>query len=329
MNKKWLGLEALGNSFKDLTGHASTTLLCAAVLGLPVLLSATISAAGAPILGGLLTLFSMFFVSGWLPFAITLATKQYAIGQDPGVSGLLDLSANRRLLSYLGTQLLFFLMLFGVTLLVMLPLLGFGMMGFLKGLGSGAPFTPRAGLGMLGLIVVVPVILGLIIFIYLRYGLVAPVNALEETSPSGAFARSRALLKGRKMDFFVMFLMILVINAVISFVLSGPGMIVSMTGVTPGSRMGGGGFFLSPLEMITKRDSLPALAALLVGISTYLSSIASTVLMASAMSNYYLSARGEEILAESRSVPADDEGAHPWPAPAPPPDETDPNPEQE
>ncbi|HVF12433.1 MAG TPA: hypothetical protein VNA87_05035 [Actinomycetota bacterium] len=328
MNKRWLGFEALGNSFKDLTGHASTTLLCAAVLGLPVLLSATISAAGAPILGGLLTFFSMFFVAGWLPFAITLATKQYAIGQDPGPTGLLDLSANRRLFSYLGTQLLFFLMLLGVVMLVLLPLLGFGMMGFLRGLEGGATFTPRTGMGIFGLIIFVPVMLGLIIFIYLRYGLVAPVNALEGTTPSGAFARSRALLKGRKMDFFLMFLMISVVNAVFSFILSGPGMIVSMTGATPGSRMGGGGFILSPLEMITKRDSLPPLAALLVGVSTYLSSIASTVLMSSAMSNYYLSARGEEVLAEPRSVPGD-EGVDPWPAPAPPPDETDPNPDQE
>lgn len=326
MNKRWLGLEALGNSFKDLTGHASTTFLCAAVLGLPVLLSATISSAGAPILGGLLTFFSMFFVAGWLPFAITLATKQYAIGQDPGPAGLLDLSASRRLFSYLGTQLLFSLMILGMVIVVLLPLFGFGMMGFIRGLESGASFRPGAGLGILGLLVVVPVIIGLIVFIYLLYGLVAPVNTLEGTSPSGAFARSRELLKGRKMDFFVMFLMISVINLVISFILSGPGVIVSMTGVTPGPRMGGGGFFLSPFEMMAKRASLPPVAALLVGISTYLSSTVSTVLMASAMSNYYLSARGDEVLEESRSVPTET-GTDPSPVPSP--GETDPYPSQE
>lgn len=328
MNNRWLAFEALGNSFKDLTEHASTTFLCAAVLGLPVLLSATISAAGTPILGGLLTLFSMLFVAGWLPFAITLATKQYAVGQDPGPGGLLDLSASPRLLSYLGTQILFSLLLFVVVLAGLLPLLGVGLAGFLRGsLTSGMALTPRLGaLGIAAMVVFVPVIIGMILFVYLRYGLVAPVNALEGTSPSRAFARSRKLLKGRKMDFFVMLLIIFVINAVISLILSGPGMIVSIAGLADRPRTGGTGFYFSPFEMMGRRDSLPPFAALLVGVSTYLSSVVSAVLMAITVSNYYLSARGQEVADKAGSLPNESD---PQPGPVFPSGETYPDPSKE
>lgn len=295
----WHCMEAFTNTFKDIRDHPSTALFTAAILAAPVLIGSVLQQAGASVFGQLLSFVSYFFII-WLAFAITLATKQFASSSDPGVGGLLDASASRRLFSFIGTRILVGLMVIAAALIAFIPAFGVGISAWTGANGNIDKLFNGAvpAFFFLALFFGLFVFVGLALMINLRYGLAGVVNALEDISPTQSLRRSNQLLKGRRADVFVLMLLLFGVGLVVALVLNTPAIIVSISGVAsstrPPSALGafGSGSFL---DMFRPRALGPT-AALVVGVSTYLTTMVSTVIGTGAVANFYMALRGDEVV---------------------------------
>ncbi len=303
--RSWHSVTALGNTFRDLKGHAPTSLFTAAILLSPLLITSTfVGVTGNPFVQFVNALVG-FLAGIWLAFAMTLATKMYATGEDPGVGGLLDRSGTRRLLSFMGTNLLVGLLIGAVVAVVVIVMAGASFVALGSPLVNGELQRYESpGLflfALLALIVGIILATALALFLYLRYGLAGPVNALEGQTPRMSLKRSKNITEGSRLDFFVLLLMLFGIYFVISIVLNGPAMILNFratgfasTGV--GANFGSGGpspFFPNAF----KPNILSPAGSVVAAISTYLTSIVGGVLSASTLTNFYLGIRGEEVIA--------------------------------
>jgi uncharacterized membrane protein len=288
--QRWHAGPAFGNTFKDIRNHSSTTFFVAAILCLPSLFASVIVSSGAPLVGIPLQIVALFPSAIWLPVAIITATKLYATGTDPGVGRLLDETASWRLFSYLGTTLLLFLILALSFVVAFIPLIGVAASSMA---GAGGSFT-QAFTGGNGVLSVLTLLFGIAlaitfsVVIYLRYGLAPVVNVLEHLSPRKSLTRSREIMKGRWMDLFVLFAMVVGVSLVAYIVILGPSLVVTFSSVrnAPSS-----GPFFTP--------RLGPVAAVVSGLSTYLHSIILTVISTGCLANFYLGVKGDEVM-ESR-----------------------------
>lgn len=318
--RSWHSVAAIGNTFRDLKQHAPTSLFTAAILLSPLLITSTfVGMTGKPYV--LLMNALVAFIAGfWLAFAMTLATKMYATGEDPGVGGLLDRSGTRRLFSFMGTNVLVGLLIGAVVAVVVLLTAGAGFVAISSPLATGQLQkyeSPRLFLfALLALIVGLILAIVLALLLYLRYGLAGPVNALEDQTPRMSLTRSKKITEGRRLDFFVLLLLLAAIYFVIALVLNGPAMILNFRatgfagpGVGPNFGSGNSSSFFP--TAFTPNVLSPA-ASVVAAISTYLTSVIGGVLSASALTNFYLGIRGEEVVAGGPPQP-------PAPTPSEPP----------
>ncbi|MCA1839538.1 MAG: hypothetical protein ABR507_03655 [Actinomycetota bacterium] len=286
--QRWHAGPAFNNTFKDIRGHSSTSFFTAAILCLPSLFASVIISSGAPLIGYPLQFIALFASGIWLPVAIISATRMYATGTDPGVGGLLDETASWRLFSYLGTTFLIFLLFFAAIIVAFIPAIGVGVSG---AIANGGDIT-RAFRGGNGVLTVLTVLIGFALaatfglIIYLRYGLAPVINVLERLGPAKSLKRSRDLMKGRWMDLFVLFVMVIAVTIVAYIVVLGPSLVVT---------------FASGITRTTGPLAAPRLgpvAAIVSGLSTYLYSIIITVISTGTLANFYLGIRGDEAMME-------------------------------
>jgi len=300
--RNWHSIAAISNTFRDLKEHAPTSLFTAAILLSPLLLTSTVlGVTGNPFVRLINTLVA-FLAGIWLAFAMTLGTKMYATGEDPGVGGLLDRSGTRRLFSFLGTNVLVGLLIGAVVGVVVLITAGAGFVAIGSPLFTGQ-FQRYENPGLfsfafLALFVGIILALLLALFLYLRYGLAGPVNALEEQSPSKSLTRSKQITQGRRLDFFVLLLLLAAMYVAIALVFNGPAIILSLrsSGFDGASFAGRTSPFGRTSTMFSPGILSPA-GAVVAAISTYLTSVVGGVLSASVLANFYLGIRGEEVAA--------------------------------
>ena len=287
--QRWHAAPAFGNTFKDIRKHSATSFFTAAILCLPSLFASVIVSSGAPVIGVPLQILAFFPSAVWLPVAIITATRMYATGTDPGVGKLLDETASWRLFSYLGTTLLLFLILLLAFVIAFLPLIGVGASSLAGAHGDFAKaFTGGNGiLSVLALFLGIAVAIVFSVLIYLRYGLAPVVNVLERLSPTKSLSRSRELMKGRWMDLFVLFAMVVGVSIVAYIVVLGPSLVVTIS--SAGIPKNSGPFFT---------PKLGPTAAVVSGLSTYLHSIILTVISTGCLANFYLGIKGDEAREE-------------------------------
>lgn len=298
----WHFLGALANTWRDLRNHASTSFFAAALIASPVALTPLAQTLPGP--AGVATWLTLQVVGGlasgvWLPVALITATREYAIGSDPGVGGLLARTARgvRRLLSYLGTQVLLGLIAIGILIAASVPAIG----TFVAALAGAEGRVERVFEGPLAPLLVVTIILALVLFlaglvlIYLRYGVAGMVNVLERRSPAASLRRSRGLMRGHWLDLFVLWLIIGAVVSVLYLVLGGPALILSFASAST-SPLGAAGPF-GPAA------TSPA-AALVIGISLFLLQVAAGPIATGALTNFYLALRGDEPYAQEATPAA-------------------------
>lgn len=304
--RRWLFLDAFSNTFRDLRNRSSTTLFTAGLLALPVLLAGAAEAAGLPGLRLLLRLAGSFTVTVWLTRALTIATRQYALGSDPGVSGLLGLSSQpRRMLSLLGTQIIVTLILVAAAALALLPAAGV-FVAAAAGADGRLPRIEEALRGPLGALLLIALLLGVLAFVVvavlvrLRYGVAKAANVLESLPPTRSLARSRDLMRGHYLDLLVLGLLILAVLAAAAVVLLGPALVITVAALP---ETAAGMLPRGPLGLGVSPALSPA-AALVVGLSFYLYQAVAQALTAQAEANFYLGLRGEEALRAQTASPA-------------------------
>lgn len=298
---KWHAPSAFLNTIKDIRAHSATSFFTAAILSLPVL----VGQAGWVLPGpaGFATGISFSivgaFTSGlWLPVAMTIATRRYATGNDPGVGGVLAQSAKARLLwRYFAASFLVAIIIIGIGVVLLVPAAG----AFFAALSGAGGRINQVFEGGVGAVLIIALALGLLAWIplaiifSLRYALARPVSVLEDVAPSRALRRSRALCKGRWADVFVLWLIIFGISSAVGLILGGPSIILSfrdlgsMTQAPPS--LGPGDLFGYPLG----RPGVEGVAeAMVYGISAYLTQVALQPFSAGMLANFYLGVRSEQ-----------------------------------
>ncbi|HLF69871.1 MAG TPA: hypothetical protein VI541_02825, partial [Actinomycetota bacterium] len=104
-----------------------------------------------------------------------------------------------------------------------------------------------------------------------RYGLSGVVNVIEKTGPIRSLGRSRELLRRRGFDYFLLLLLLLAVSLVAGLVLGGPRLIVAASS-----------------DLAKPTVGLAPAAAMVVGVSAYLSTIVTVLVSWGSRTNYYL-----------------------------------------
>lgn len=283
-----LCLDALRDTFRDLKAHPSTVFITAAILCVPMLAASVIASAGGGIFAIPIQLLASFFTSAWLPVAMILAAHSFATGSDPGPKRIFEMSATSALWRYLGVVMLIGLILLGILLLCLAPAFVIfagtvsGAGDFLAALESGAVGASFFIALVLGILVAIP----LFIVLSFRFFFAGPMTVLDGIPVVESLKRSREMAKGRWLDIFVYYLIFMGIGLVVALVLGGPSLMVTFTqgfeGGTPQSP-----FFPAPLD--------PA-RAMVVGISSFLQSVAIGPISGMAIANFYMLVRGQQVL---------------------------------
>lgn len=283
---------SMGDAFRAITAYPQATLLVAAVIALPLLLGTTIGAASpqlwvsfaVPALAGLTAAI-------WLPVAAIRANEAISHGSEATFGSILGAATNMRIFSFMGTQIVVGLLRMLVIVIAFAPFVGTmvaalaGAQGdFERALGG-----PQAAL--LGLSLLVGLGLGLVgtLVISLRYGLSGVVNVIERTGPIRSLGRSRELLKGRGFDYFLLLLLLLAVTLVAGLVLGGPRLIVAASN-----------------DLTKAAVGLPPAAAMVIGVSAYLSTIVTVLVSWGSRTNYYLHCMVEDPPASDQLLVAPD-----------------------
>lgn len=283
----------VGKALKTLREHANTSFGFAAIICLPLALAA-INTALAPGLRARAIEQVVSLLAGVLvTYGSLVAFRLYEQGSDPGVRGLLAKTFSRALVSFSITRVL-------VGLVLALALL-FGMLPFLiAALSSPEVFTqqkpPAAAVGAVGgaLVLSAPVAIALLLWAYLQLGLAAPANVLESLSPGRSISRSRKLTKQKKADFFMVLVALTMVRLALSLVLAGPGAVVG-GGPEPLEANGdmGNPFYRERfVDLLTQSEPLELPAAVIVGLSAYLGSVAVLVVSGTVLAQFFVALRG-------------------------------------
>ena len=295
--ERWHCTTALLNTLRQIGRNSSTSLPVAALLAFPFLLVSLAQWAAFSRNGFQpewifvwlsLLMVGLFTTSGWLQASIVKATPEFAAGSDPGILRMLMASLSRTP-SLLGALLLIGLMLLAAAMIASVPALGILL------IAATASGPIKFGTPLLALIVMAG-ILGLAIFlffaivIFFRYALTPAAVVIENKSPSAALERSRELMQGRWVDFFLLTLMVWAVTLFVQLVVGTPAFLVSF-----GSRVA------NPMSLFSSGPSLSPAAALITAVSTYLVQVASPLVSVGARANFYLEIRNESLDGSSGS----------------------------
>lgn len=297
--RRWHSGKAFVNSLKDLRDHPSTSLFTAGLFLLPSFGTAVLqNLTGIPLFG-----FVMFPVliaaTIWLQFCLITATRDYAIGQDPGVAGLLSKTANLgRLASFFGVKVILFLITLAAAIVAFVPVIGVVFAGLA---GTGGNFRRTfnsgfAGLIALSLLIGVGAFLVVAVVIRFRYGLAGAVNVLEERSPPEALTRSRQLMRDRWWDLLLLLLILLGVGMAAFLIIGLPSLIVSFRRLSQFGFPAQIGTRFRNAPFLRSLPTLPLGTAIVAALSTYLLQVFMTTISVSSITNFYLGIRGEEAM---------------------------------
>lgn len=283
-SSKFTAPQALGETIEDLRRHASTTFGAAALISLPVPFVAIYAAVRPTYLSTTAQTVINTVVAWWVAYAIILATQSYAAGSDPGVLGAVRKSRSG-LIRYGMTRILLGILL--VLAVVLAVVVGGLVLGFIApGLLSAPPSLET----MASLVLVVgPLVVLALLFVYLRYGLAPVAGAIEQRSPGAGLARSARVTKGHRRDFLLLLFIVWVFTVIIQILVQGPAQMVaeqpmSMGNVDPQD--------LSFDTLMNQALQLPPpaspAAALVIAVSTYLSLLILEAFIAGYFARFYL-----------------------------------------
>lgn len=294
------------NTLKSLKVHASTTFGAAAVITTPVAFAALYAALRPGLASRGVQAVIGFAAGTFLAYAVTLATGLYARDEDPGPAGLLRMSVSFGLLRFTGTRILFSLLFFAALTVALIPLVAVLVLSGLA--GQATPIRTMPAGFIAGVLVTLPLVLAAFVGIYLRFGLAQQASALENLGPLRSLSRSRKITRRRRLDFFLLLLMATAVGFVVDVVLSGPAVLVTGGSAAPISADTSFTWqrFLSMLE--GGKPVGPA-AAMVVGISAFLSTTVLSTFTAALLAHFFLLLRSEEQPASS-PAPL---GSHPGP----------------
>lgn len=283
-SSKFTAPQALGETFEDLRQHASTTFGAAALISLPVPFVAVYAAVRPTYLSTTVQTVINTVVVWWVAYAIILATQSYAAGSDPGVMGAVRKSRSG-LIRYGMTRILL-----GI-LLVLAVILAVVVGGFVLGfIAPGVLSAPPSLETMASLVLVMgPLVVLALLFVYLRYGLAPVAGAIEQRSPGAALARSARVTSGHRRDFLLLLFIVWVFTVIVQILVQGPAQMVaeqpmSMDSIDPQD--------LSFDTLMNQALQLPPpaspAAALVIGVSTYLSLLILEAFIAGYFARFYL-----------------------------------------
>lgn len=283
----------VGNALKTLSKHANTSFGFAAIICLPLALATTNSSLNPGFKAQAIEQVLSVLAGVLATYGSLVAFRYYEEGSDPGVRGLLRQTFSRGLFSFAITRAL--------VGLVLALALAFGMLPFvLAALSSPEVFTqqkpPAAVVSSVGgaLVLSAPVAIALLLWAYLHFGLASPANVLENLSPSRSLSRSRKLTKNKKADFFMVLVALMMVRLGLSVVLAGPG---AMVGGGPDpletDQAIGNPFYRERfLDLLVQPEPLGLPAAVIVGLSAYLGSMAILMVSGTVLAQFFVALRG-------------------------------------
>lgn len=294
LQRRWHCTGAFVNTLKDFRHHIGTTGPVAALLALPTLFA---SAAQWRVFGlghldlewvlitGLLTVLGIFTTGVWLTASITYATGEFARGNEPGIATTLA-RGFVRIPSLLGAFGLIMLLATGALFVGAAPALGVYLLG-----GGVGRFQFSGGLAVL---LVIGILLGLLIwfamlfFIYFRFAMAPAASVIEKRSPFNSLSRSRELMRGRWVDYFLLALILSAVGFAVNLFVVGPGWLISFE------------------NLISLSDfQSPNVGALVIlSISTYLTQALNPLLVTGARANFYMALRADEAIETASKAPA-------------------------
>lgn len=305
---RWHAVDAFKLTFGDLMAHPGTTFGLAAVLSIPVALLSAYEAL-RPSVSSLLLQAGVSFVIGiWLSFVIICATKQYAQDSDPGIGRLLRTSLSGRLISFALTQLLLILVETLAVVVAVLPLIfAFSILGLPGSLSLDQLSAATAALVFGAFMLSLGLSIALLLVIYLRYGLAPVASAIEGRSPIPSFTRSRQVTEGKRLDFFVLLLITLVLGLAVAVLINGPGMVVSSGAAAPAPPQNPRAL-TDWILMLSRHQPLAPAAAVVLALSDYLAYAVGTSISAALLANFYLEISGDKAGIRRRQTVQLDEG---------------------
>jgi hypothetical protein len=295
---------AFRHTVKQLREHAGTTFGAAAVMSVPLVLVSVITAMRPGWSGIVVGLVAGGLVGVWVAYSATVATGEYIRREDPGFGGLMRRSLSTGLVRFALTALLVNLITALVAVLTLIP--------FLLSLGSldadallaGRVSEEDAVRMAVGLLVSLPLLLVAMLILYLKLGLSQTASALDGTNPVASLRRSWQVTRGHLGDFFVLTLMSVAVSLVVSLVVSGPaGLVSTDPAPNPDEPIS-----LDMLrELFGPGEPLALPAALVTGISTYLTAVILTPFTAALLANFFILLRepspAADVLAPQAQVP--------------------------
>lgn len=241
-------------------------------------------------------------IAVWVSYAATVATGDYLRGEDPGFGGLMRRSLSGGLVRYGLTALLVNLITALVAALALIPfLLTLGSLGADAVLAGRVSEEDAVRLAM-GMLVSLPLLLVAMLLLYLKLGLSQTASALDGTNPVASLRRSWQVTRGHLGDFFVLTLMSVAVSLVVSLVVSGPAGLVS---TDPAPNPGDDPLSLDLLrELFGPGEPLALPAALVTGISTYLTAVILTPFTAALLANFFILLREPSPAQNALTPPA-------------------------
>jgi hypothetical protein len=304
---RWHAPTALVNTLRHIGRYSGTTLPVAALLASPLLFVSLAQWAsfgrgrinfGWTLIWISLLIVSLFTASIWLQAAIITATQRFRDGEATGIFGALALSLGPTL-KLLGTVILVGILFIGAAVAGSVPLLGV----FLIGIADPGPTQfdgPLLVLLILAILIGVAIFGFLAVVIFFRYALAPTAAVIETRSPIDALDRSRRLMRGRWLDFFLLTLMVWVVTLAIQILVGAPAFLVSFRGST-------GGLGMNPIAVLLRPPQIGLAAALITAISTYLVQVATPLVAFGARANFFLDIKSEESDASQTLSAGDDD----------------------
>lgn len=283
-SRKYIAPKALGETIEDLRRHASTTFGAAALLSLPVPFVAVYAAIRPTYLSTTVQTVVNTVAAWWVAYAIILVTKSYAAESDPGVWGAIKQS-RPGVTRYGMARIL-------LGILIVLAVVVAGVVGAFL-LGAIAPGLldgpPSIELLATALLVIGPLVVLALLFVYLRYGLAPVACALEQDSVGKSLGRSRRVTKGHRLDFLLLLFMVWAVTVIVQILVQGPAQMVTEQPFSIGN--------MNPEDVSFDELMNQALqppptasppAALVIAMSTYLSLLILEAFIAGFFARFYI-----------------------------------------
>lgn len=287
-SSKYTAPQALGKTLEDLRQHASTTFGAAALISLPVPFVAVYAAVRPTYFSTTVQTVVNTVVAWWVAYAIILATKGYAAGSDPGIMGAVGQSRSG-LVRYglarivLGILIVLAAIVAAVIGGVILSLLAPGLLNAPPSLETMAAV----------LLVMGPLVILALLFVYLRYGLAPVAGAIEQRGVGAGLRRSKQVTKGHRWDFLLLLLIVWVFTIIIQVLVQGPAQMVVQQPTAIGDMDPQSLSFDAVMNRVLQLPP-PASppAALVIAVSTYLSLLILEAVIAGAFARFYLALTG-------------------------------------